>query len=233
MTDSVAPEELQLVIYPDPSLKIPVAPFPEDDIGTELIQWTADSMVKAMYKHQGVGLAAQQVGIPWQIFVMDTQWHEEDAEQKPKIFLNPRITEVGDGAQQLTWPGEGCLSFPYGYRNPVRRLDRLELEWLDLEGEIHHEWFSEFEAIVIQHEIDHLNGYCFIDRLSRLKRGMAIARARKVRRQYRKGYLKTLRQLKNAPRTAEYAIKRAKSFEEGFRVKSAEILEQEKQEGST
>jgi peptide deformylase len=209
--------ELRLVIWPDETLKMPVAPFPEEGLGTELVRDTAEAMIQAMYKHHGVGLAAQQTGIPFQIFVMDTKWTEEDASKTPRVFLNPRITDIGQGAQQLQWPGEGCLSFPYGYRNPVRRLDKLELEWLDFEGEAHHEWFEGYEAIVIQHEMDHLMGFCFIDRLSSLKRGMALRRARKVRRRYRKGYKGALAKLKHATRTPEYALKRAQAFEQGFR----------------
>lgn len=212
--------ELRLVIWPDENLKYPVRPFPEADLNTKLVRNTAGAMIRAMYKHYGVGLAAQQVGIPFQIFVMDAQWTTTN-KKRPRIFLNPRVTDIGDGAQQIPYPGEGCLSFPYEYRNPVRRLDKLELEWVDFNGTTHHEWFEGYEAIVIQHEMDHLMGYCFIDRLSRLKRDMAIRKARKIRRQYRKGYRRTLNNLKHATRTKAYALKRAQSFEQGYREAKA------------
>lgn len=214
-----APEEeqMRLVIWPDEGLKDPVAPFPVENVKTPLVRETAEAMVKAMYHYQGVGLAAQQVGVPFQMFVMDAGWHQEDAEKKPRVFINPRITDIGKQAIQLPHPGEGCLSFPYDYRNPVARMDRLEIEWVSLDGEMQKEWFEGYEAIVIQHEIDHLMGYCFIDRLSRVKRDMALRRARKVRRQYRNGYKRGISQLKHAHKTREYALKRAQAFEQGFK----------------
>jgi peptide deformylase len=156
------------------------------------------------------------------MFVMDANW-VSSGKKKPRVFINPRVTGMGEGVIQMSGQGEGCLSFPYDYRNPVRRLESLELEWLDLKGEVHHEWFTGHEAIIIQHEIDHLMGYCFIDRLSRLKRNMAITKARKIRRQYRKSYKKMLRNLKNATRTREYAFKRAQAFEQGYRETKANV----------
>lgn len=208
--------ELRLVIWPDTSLKHPVAPFPEENLDTRVVRDTAGAMIRSMYKHYGVGLAAQQVGIPFRIFVMDSQWMTNGA-KKPHIFLNPKVTEIGEGAQALNPPGEGCLSFPYNYKSPVTRLDKIELEWSDFKGEVHHEWFEGYEAIIVQHEMDHLNGYCFIDHLSNLKKDMAIRKARKIRRRYRNGYKRTLRELKNAPRTKEYCLKRMRAFEQGVR----------------
>ena len=208
--------ELRLVIWPDKSLKQPVAPFPEKSISSKVIKDTAGAMIRTMYKYYGVGLAAQQVGIPFRIFVMDSQWMKNSS-KRPRIFINPVVTEIGEGAQALNPPGEGCLSFPYGYRSPINRIDKLELEWLDTKGEVHHEWFEGYEAIIIQHEMDHLNGYCFIDHLSNLKKDIAIRKARKIRRRYIKGYKKTLNELKNAHRTREYCIKRMKAFEQGMR----------------
>jgi len=210
--------DLGLVIWPDKFLRHPVAPFPEENLGTRLVKNTAGAMIKTMYKYQGVGLAAQQVGVPFQIFVMDSQWHNEGSKKHPRVFLNPRVTEIGDGAVELKRPGEGCLSFPYDYRQPVARVDKLELEWLDFKGESHHEWFEGYDAIIIQHELDHLAGYCFIDRLSPLKRDMALRRARKMRRRYENGYKKMLKSMKNAPRTKEYQLKRGAAFDAGVRA---------------
>lgn len=210
--------ELSLIIWPDPILKIPVDPFPEDKLRTRPVKNTAGAMIKMMYEYHGVGLAAQQVGVPFQIFVMDTQWFAPDSKKKPQVFINPKIVDVGSGAQQLKSPGEGCLSFPYEYKNPVKRLDKLELEWLDFKGEVHHKWFSGFEAIVVQHEMDHLMGYCFIDRLSPLKRDMAIRKAKKIRRFYKKGYRRTINKLKHAHQTPAYNFKRQRAYEEGVRA---------------
>ncbi len=204
--------ELRLVIWPDESLKSKVSPFPEQDLSTQLVRNTAGAMIRAMYKHYGVGLAAPQVGVPFQIFVMDSQWIKTERKQ-PQIFLNPRITDAGDGAQELKAPGEGCLSFPYNYRHPVHRHDKIELEWLDFKGEVHHKWFEGYDAVVIQHEIDHLMGYCFIDRLSKLNRDIAIRKARKIRRHYRKGYKRALKEMKHAPRSLKFLLQRQREFE--------------------
>lgn len=208
--------ELELVIWPDKSLSIPVAPFPKKDLNTRLVKNTAGQMIKTMYKYYGVGLSAQQVGIPFQIFVMDASWVQK-SKKKARIFLNPKIIGVGTGVQQLAHPGEGCLSFPYDYRQPIKRYDKIKLSWLDFSGERHTEWFEGHEAIVAQHEIQHLLGYLFIDLLSPLKRDMAIRKARKIRRKYKKGYKKGISNLKNAPRTKEYNLKRAKAFEAGLK----------------
>lgn len=209
--------ELEIVIWPNKSLAIPVSPFPEKDLNTKLVRNTAGAMIKTMYKYYGVGLAAPQVGVPFQIFVMDAQWTQEGNKKKPQIFLNPKIIDVGKQVQQLKPPGEGCLSFPYNYKSPVKRLDKVQLEWFDFSGNKHQKWFEGYEAIIVQHEIDHVLGHLFIDRLSPLKRNMAIQKARKIRRQYKKGYKKTISKLKNAPKTKEYNMKRQKAFEEGYR----------------
>lgn len=210
--------ELELVIWPSESLRFPVQPFPHKELGSRLVKDTAGAMIKAMYKYHGVGLAAQQVGVPFAVFVMDPDWHGEDTKKHPRVFLNPQIVNIGDKAIQIPYPGEGCLSFPYGYRSPVRRRNEVELQWFDFKGEMHREWFDGHAAIVIQHEIDHLMGFCFIDRLSGLKRDVAIRKARKVRRQYRNGYKNTLKKLKTVHRTREYQIKRQKAFEAGVRA---------------
>jgi peptide deformylase len=210
--------ELELVIWPDETLKHPVRNFPEADLGSRLVKNTAGAMIKAMYKYHGIGLAAQQVGVPFQIFVMDPGWHDEKAKKQPRVFLNPVVVNIGDGRISVPAPGEGCLSFPYKYRAPVQRFAEIELEWYDFHGCVQREWFEGFPAIVVQHEMDHLNGFCFIDHLSPLKYDIAIRKARKIRSRYKKGFQKTLKAMKNAPRTKEYNAKRQQMFEEGYRT---------------
>lgn len=214
--------ELNLVIWPDERLKFPVAPFPEENLNTTLVKNTAGAMIRGMYKHYGVGMAAPQMGVPFQIFVMDAFWTRPDRTRKPRVFLNPKIVGVGDGAIEVPGKGEGCLSFPYDYHNPVRRYDKIELEWLDFKGNTHHEWFEGYAAIIIQHEFDHLLGFCFIDRLSLLKQGIAIRKARKIRRHYRNGMKRGIKQLKNAHREKDYLIARNKDFEKKQKEKKNE-----------
>lgn len=215
--------KLELHIWPDPTLKAPVMNFPEKELGTPIVRRTAEKMLEMMYQYKGIGLAAQQVGVPFRLFVMDPQ---TDGTKNPRVFLNPRVTEIGDKMIQVLSPGEGCLSFPYGYRQPVPRVDRLELEWLDYDGSVRHEWFEGSDAIIIQHEMDHLMGYCFIDRLSWVKRTMAISKARRIRGQYRKGMRKGVAAVKNAKRTPEFNLKRMAAFEAGVRAREmAQALE--------
>ncbi len=214
-------QELPMVIWPDEGLGEPVGPFPEENLGSKLVRNTAGAMIRSMYRHHGVGLAAQQAGVPFQIFVIDAYWTQPDKSKHPRVFLNPQITDVGDYSTHLPHPGEGCLSFPYDHHAIVERHDRVELEWLDFKGKTHHQWFDGYEAIVIQHEFDHLLGFCYIDRLSLLKKGMAIRRARKMRRHYRNGMKKTIETIKQMSKTPEALLMKNRQFEMVLRKKLA------------
>ncbi len=214
--------ELKLVIWPDECLKYAVAPFPESELGTEAVRNIAGAMIRALYEHYGVGLAAPQVAVPFRIFVMDAYWTKEGAKKRPRVFLNPEITDTGTYLVELPRPGEGCLSFPYDYHSPVRRYGQVELQWLDFKGETHHEWFDGYEAVVIQHEYDHLNGHCFVDRLSLLKQGMAYRRARKMRRRYFKGRKQGMKMFKQMMKSPAALLDRNKAFEAKQRSKEAE-----------
>lgn len=201
--------DLRLVVYPDESLRDPVHGFSEEQINTPLIRNTAGAMIRAMYQMQGIGLAAQQVGVPGAMFVLDVNWHRT-GRKMPKIFLNPVMLEFDGAVVEMGGRGEGCLSTPYGYFSPVPRSEKVLLEWLDLRGEKHTEWFDGIEAIAIQHEIDHLHGVLFVDRLSNLKKDIFKRKARKQRRRYEQGYKRTKRELELAGRT-EKRIEKAKA----------------------
>ena len=205
--------ELKLTIWPDECLQYAVAPFPEDQLNSPLVRNTAGGMIQAMYKHHGVGLAAQQVAVPFQVFVMDAYWVQPDKGKHPRVFLNPEITGVGDYMTELPHPGEGCLSFPYDFHGGVRRHDRVELQWLDFKGEVHHEWFDGYESIIVQHEMDHLTGHCFLDRLSQLKQGMGYRRARKMRRRYGSGMKAGMKMFKQMQKGPEALLDRQRNFE--------------------
>lgn len=202
--------ELGLCIWPDPTLTAPVIDFPDQHLGSKLTRNTAQGMLDLMYNLKGIGLAAQQVSVPFRMFVMDAQ---VDGVRKPRIFLNPQITEVGPDWIQVNHPGEGCLSFPYGFRSPVPRHQKVELEWRDFDGNVLHEWFEDQESVIIQHEMDHLMGKCFIDRLSWMKRDLAIRKARRIRAQYKKGTKAGFAAMRNAPRTPSFNLKRLAASE--------------------
>lgn len=213
-TTKTSKPNLNMVLYPDKFLRFKAQPFTQEQISTQLVKNVAGAMIKKMYELHGVGLSAQQVGVPNQIFVMDHQFMET-GKRKPKIFLNPQLMFADtENAIEMTHPGEGCLSLPYGFKSPVPRHAEIQLNWVDIKGQFQSDWFEGFEAIVIQHEMDHLEGHIFPDRLSLLKQDMFNRRVRKVRRQYSKGYKRGLQTLKHAPRTPEYARRRAQTWEQ-------------------
>jgi peptide deformylase len=112
--------------------------------------------------------------VPVRLIVVDTSWTQEDAERNPLILVNPEITER-DG--EITWT-EGCLSVPE-FEAEVERSASVRLIARDLEGRDVDIAASEIQAVCFQHEIDHLDGVLFIDRISRLKRNLYANRRKK------------------------------------------------------
>ncbi len=146
--------------YPDPRLR---EPGKKVQGLTDELKQLIDDMAETMYSAPGVGLAATQVGAPWQIFVVDCAAEGEPSDLR--VFVNPEI-ESTEG--KITWE-EGCLSFP-GAREEVERASKVRVRAQDRDGA----WFElEAEgllAIAIQHEYDHLQGVLMIDRLGPLKK---------------------------------------------------------------
>jgi peptide deformylase len=162
----------EVLQFPDPRLKRVAEPIEEIDDG---IRELASDMLEVMYDEPGIGLAAIQVGEPIRLIVVDTEWSEEGAEPSPLVLVNPEILER-DGA--ITWT-EGCLSVP-DFQAEVERSQKVRVRGLDLDG---NEWIEEAEdlrAVCFQHEIDHLDGMLFIDRISRLKRSMYVKKRKKA-----------------------------------------------------
>jgi peptide deformylase len=188
--------KLDIIVYPNKFLRFKTTPFTVEQIASPLVKDVAGLMIAKMYELQGVGLAANQVGVPNSIFVMDHQYHQS-GERKPKVFLNPHVifadTEKGI---EVPWPGEGCLSVPYDFQRPIPRPHMIHIGWTDQNGTFQADWFEDFEAIVIQHELDHLEGHLFIDRLSKLKQDMFIRKVKKIRRRYSKGFKAALKEMK-------------------------------------
>ncbi len=188
--------ELKMVIYPDASLKWKATGLKEEDVKDPecKVKETANAMIENLYKYAGIGIAAQQVGVPYAIFVMDCDWPTE-GEHNPEVFLNPVIKEYGKGVVTLNHPGEGCLSTPYGFKAQVKRADKIRIEWRNLDWELHDEWFDGVESICIQHELDHLHGILFVDRISQLKRDIFDRKVKKARRHYLNGAKKVKREI--------------------------------------
>ena len=164
---------LNIIKYPDPILKKKSEPVREI---TPEIQRFIDDMAETMYAAPGVGLAAPQVGRSIRVIVIDVNSKEE--QKKDLISLiNPEIIErSGD----IAWE-EGCLSIP-DYSADVKRAERVVVRGLDRDWKEKVIVGEELLSIVLQHEIDHLDGMLFIDRLGPIKRDLVKRRLRKQAR---------------------------------------------------
>jgi peptide deformylase len=162
---------LQVLQFPDPRLKRVSRPI---DKVTDALRELAQNMCEVMYDEPGIGLAAPQVGEDVRLIVVDTEWGDEDKERNPIVMLNPEISEP-EG--KIVWD-EGCLSVP-DFTADVNRAERVRVCGTNLEGEAIEIRAEGLEAVCFQHEIDHLDGILFIDRISRLKRGLYVKRRKK------------------------------------------------------
>lgn len=161
----------EVLKFPDKRLREVSKPISEI---TEEIRALAQEMCEVMYDEPGIGLAAPQVGESIRLIVVDTEWTREDAERSPLILVNPEISER-EGT--VTWT-EGCLSVP-DFEAEVERAQRVRLVATDLEGKPVEIEAEELQAVCFQHEIDHLDGVLFIDRISRLKRSLYVKKRKK------------------------------------------------------
>ena len=157
-----------------PDLRLKQISVPVGTVTGE-IRTLAEDMIEVMYDEPGIGLAAPQVCEAVRVVVMDTRWTEEGAERNPLVLVNPEIVER-EGT--LTWT-EGCLSVP-DYTADVERAARVRVRYRDLDGNEHEENAEGLRAVCFQHELDHLDGVLFIDRISRLKRSLYAQKRRKA-----------------------------------------------------
>jgi peptide deformylase len=141
---------------------------------TDEIRELASDMLEVMYDEPGIGLAAPQVEETIRLVVIDTEWTADDAERRPLVLVNPEIVE---SSGKIVWT-EGCLSVP-DFEADVERASHVVLRASNLEGEDLEIAASELQAVCFQHEIDHLDGILFIDRISRLKRNLYTQRRKK------------------------------------------------------
>lgn len=165
---------LEVLKFPDPRLRKKGVAVPA--VTPELKQ-LAENMLETMYAEHGIGLAALQVGELVRLLVIDTRPRDEDGrydlssmtekEQalvQPIVLFNPEIT----AARNKTSYEEGCLSVP-GFFETVERFDEIEVRGLDINGQPIQIHTDGLVAICLQHEMDHLDGKLFIDRLSFVK----------------------------------------------------------------
>ena len=159
---------LPIYLYGQPVLRKPTEEIEPGEIDVK--QLVAD-MQETLTAAEGCGLAAPQVGKSIRLFIVDgTELGEDYPEcvDFKQVFINPEIIATSDETVAYS---EGCLSLP-GISENVIRPKTIVLRYLDENFEEHDEWFEGFPARVLQHEIDHLDGKCFIDRMSPLRRQM-------------------------------------------------------------
>ena len=158
---AIDPAALSVLLHPAPPLRKRAQDVPAID---EQVRAVAERMIELMQAHEGIGLAAPQVGIGWRIFVTR---HPEDRDAAGGlVYINPTL-EVLDPT--LDEEIEGCLSLP-GVDVLVRRPTSVRIRATSLEGEDIQEDCDEHFARVWQHEVDHLDGVLIIDRMNTMER---------------------------------------------------------------
>jgi len=166
--------KLEIITYPNKFLCRPTQPLETIDAA---VQEMIDQMAVTMYEAPGVGLAAIQVGWGKSLLIYDISPRDEKRELQ--VIINPKIV-ASEG--EIISEDEGCLSVP-DFRSDVMRAAKVLVEGVDRDGKPLRIAAEGLLAIVLQHEIDHLNGTLFFDRISALKREMYKRRVKKKSRQ--------------------------------------------------
>lgn len=164
----------KIIVFPDRRLRLKAHPVTCFD---DSLRCLADDMLETMYDAPGIGLAATQIGDMRRVITVDCS--SKDTRQSPAILVNPVI---GYQSNDLFEWEEGCLSLPGQFAN-IRRPQSITVSFKDIDGGDHEATWSDLWSICIQHEIDHLDGKLFIDRLSVLKRRMITSKLAKAARE--------------------------------------------------
>ena len=148
---------MQIVHYPHPSLRWKSRPI--QSVG-EALRTVVREMFELMYEQKGIGLAANQVALPFRFFIINVSGDPDLADEE-HVFLNPEISNQSG----LIEGEEGCLSVPQLY-GQVKRFETITVEAYDLDGEAFAMDLNDMPARVVQHETDHLDGVMFFDRMN-------------------------------------------------------------------
>lgn len=162
---------MKIILSPDKVLRQKCEPISPEELPE--IAKLARKMAKIMYKYDGCGLAGPQVGIHKQIIVIDTTLPPEEGEKRqenPIFILNPHITKL---SEETETGGEGCLSIP-GITIDIERSTYVEMEAMDLDGEIIEISAEGFDARALQHELDHLEGITMFEHLDVVARSAKL-----------------------------------------------------------
>jgi peptide deformylase len=161
---------LQIIKFPNEILRHKVADFDFNNKGIDPIKLEKE-LIETMLGYDGIGLAATQVGLPLRVFVMGHRDNPETAQ----AFFNPIVVRWTDDVEDLE---EGCLSFPGIYVN-IKRPKKILARWQNSQGEWQESEFDGYNCKCFLHELDHLEGIVFKDRVSTLKWAMAVKKSKK------------------------------------------------------
>ena len=164
---------LKIIIAPDPRL---LEVSKHVTLKNNEVKDLLKDMLEIMYKSNGIGLAAPQVGVLKRVVVMDCA--EQGTKKKPLKFINPEILNLSSEKSEFE---EGCLSLPTQYAK-VERPSIIEVKYEDENGKKIKKKFSGIEATCLQHEIDHLDGKLFVDHISKLKKNRIIKKLEKIKK---------------------------------------------------
>lgn len=152
---------VKIVNYPHPALRYPAQPVKLID---SEVRKVVDALRDLMYQNEGLGLAAPQIAVPLQIFIMNPAGNKDERDEE-RVFINPVISER-EGTDERE---EGCLSFPDLYQK-VRRPKKVRVQAFDADGNTIDLRLDELPARIVQHETDHLHGKLFIDYFSTISK---------------------------------------------------------------
>jgi peptide deformylase len=169
---------MKIVQYPHPALRRPAVPLTVVD---RKVVEAAEEMLRLMFDAKGLGLAANQVALPWRLIVLNETPPEEGAEPRGAAYLNPVILER-KGSQEAE---EGCLSFPNLFQK-VRRAKTIKAQAYNLKGEPVEIVASDLPARVWQHEIDHLDGILFVDKMGTIAKLSSRSALREFEREFQR-----------------------------------------------
>lgn len=154
--------------YPHPSLRDVANPITQAEVSSGFLTQLVSDMLETMYATPGtVGLAAPQIGQAWQVFVMDAT--ASSSRERCRVVVNP----VMESQSKWKYGREGCLSFP-DYLITIKRARKISTRYWDAHFSEQHEEFSDFEAVIFQHEWDHLGGILFIDLAKNLEADLTL-----------------------------------------------------------
>jgi peptide deformylase len=170
---------MKIVQYPHPSLRYVAKPLKAID---KKVQTYAAQMLELMYEQRGLALAATQVELPFRMIVMNVAENTEERDpNNAQVVINPDIYEKKGSIEG----DEGCLSFPNLYQK-IRRAKTIKVRGYDLKGALIEKTCSDLESRVWQHEVDHLDGVLFIDKMGTIAKLGSRSALKAFERNYRK-----------------------------------------------